>query len=111
MISQITNHLWQSTWFAVAAGLLTLAFRKNRAPVRYWLWFSASIKFLVPFSPLIVLGSRLDWAPATKRVSPPSISLGMLQISQPFPDRLPQSPPVRGSRPWATMVIFGIWAI
>jgi len=45
------NHLWQSTVFAVAAGLLTLAFRKNRAQVRYWLWFSGSVKFFVPFLP------------------------------------------------------------
>ncbi len=45
MIAELTNHLWQSTLFAVAAGLLTVAFRKNRAQVRYWLWFSASFKF------------------------------------------------------------------
>jgi hypothetical protein len=42
MISELTNHLWQSTLFAIAAGLLTVAFRKNRAQVRYWLWFSAT---------------------------------------------------------------------
>jgi hypothetical protein len=29
---------------AIVAGLLTVAFRKNRAEVRYWLWFSASFK-------------------------------------------------------------------
>lgn len=51
------NHLWQSTWFALAAALLTLAFRKNRAQVRYWLWLAASIKFLIPFSILMSLGS------------------------------------------------------
>lgn len=37
MIGQWTNHLWQSTLFAVAAALLTLAFGKNRAQVRYCL--------------------------------------------------------------------------
>jgi hypothetical protein len=31
MVEELTNHLWQSTLFAFAAGLLTLAFRKNRA--------------------------------------------------------------------------------
>ena len=41
----MTNHLWQSTIFAVAAGLLTFVFRKNRARVRYWLWLSAPLKF------------------------------------------------------------------
>ncbi len=46
----VGNHLWQSTLFAVAAGLLTLALRKNHARARYWLWLAASLKFLVPFS-------------------------------------------------------------
>jgi hypothetical protein len=51
------NHLWQSTWFALAAGALTLAFRANRASLRHWLWFSASVKFLIPFALLIGLRS------------------------------------------------------
>ena len=45
MIAELTNHLWQSTIFAVVAGFLAVAFRKNRAQVRYWLWLSASFKF------------------------------------------------------------------
>ena len=56
MTGEIINHLWQSTVFALLAGLLTLAFRKNRAQVRYWLWLSASVKFLLPFSLLLTLG-------------------------------------------------------
>lgn len=58
----IGNHLWQSTLFAAAAGLLTLLFRKNHARVRYWIWLAASLKFLLPFSWLIALGSRLSWS-------------------------------------------------
>jgi hypothetical protein len=50
MMPAVLDHLWQSTLFALCAGLLTLAFRNNAASVRYWLWFSASVKFLVPFS-------------------------------------------------------------
>jgi hypothetical protein len=41
-LQPIANHLWQSTLFAMAAGLLTLAFRKHRAPVRYGLTRSPS---------------------------------------------------------------------
>jgi len=41
------NHLWQSTLFAVAAGLLTLILRKNHARARYGLWLAASVKFLI----------------------------------------------------------------
>jgi beta-lactamase regulating signal transducer with metallopeptidase domain len=56
-IGWVIDHLWQSTLFAIAIGLLTLAFRRNRARVRYALWFCASVKFLVPFSLMMWLGS------------------------------------------------------
>ena len=86
MIGELTNHLWQSTLFAIAAGLLTIAFRKSRAQIRYWLWLTASIKFLVPFSLLMSLGSHLGWAPAAKKIATQAVSVTMVQIAQPFPD-------------------------
>jgi len=57
------NHLWQSTLFAGAVALLTLAFRGNRAQVRYWLWLAASLKFLIPFSALMWLGGQIELVP------------------------------------------------
>jgi bla regulator protein BlaR1 len=68
-LSPIADHLWQSTLFAGVAGLLTLALRKNRARVRHWVWLAASLKFLVPLSLLIALGSQIGWrtAPAATR--------------------------------------------
>ncbi|PYU53945.1 MAG: hypothetical protein DMG55_33135, partial [Acidobacteria bacterium] len=51
------NHLWQSTLFAITVGLLTLILRKNQARARYWLWLAASVKFLIPFSVLVGMGS------------------------------------------------------
>jgi uncharacterized protein (TIGR03435 family) len=57
--SQLVNHLWQSTAFAAALGVLTLTMRENKARVRYWLWMSASLKFLLPFVLLVSLGSHL----------------------------------------------------
>jgi bla regulator protein blaR1 len=57
----VGNHLWQSTLFAAVAGLLTLMLRKNHARIRYCLWLAASLKFLVPFSLLVFLGSQLTW--------------------------------------------------
>jgi uncharacterized protein (TIGR03435 family) len=77
------NHLWQSTLFAALAGLLTLALRKNHARARYWLWLVASLKFLVPFSLLTSLGSRLAWS----RGSAPTqgaLSFVIEQVSRPF---------------------------
>ena len=55
----LANHFWQSIVFALAVGLLTLALRRNRAAVRYVLSLAASIKFLIPFAALEVLGSRI----------------------------------------------------
>jgi hypothetical protein len=49
-LSPLANHLWQSTLCVGVAWLLTLALRKNRAAVRFWIWFAASAKFLLPFS-------------------------------------------------------------
>jgi uncharacterized protein (TIGR03435 family) len=60
-LEPLANHLWQSTVFAAAAGLLTRLLRTNRARTRHWLWVTASIKFLVPFSLLAGIGSRLGW--------------------------------------------------
>ncbi len=54
----IANHLWQSTAFAAAVALLTLALRGNRARTRHWVWMAASLKFLVPFAILAALGSQ-----------------------------------------------------
>jgi bla regulator protein BlaR1 len=79
----IGNHLWQSTLFAVAAGLLTLALRKNHARARYWLWLVASLKFLVPFSLLTSLGSRMAWSRGTATTQG-ALSFVIEQVSQPF---------------------------
>ena len=57
MIQAVLNHLWQSTLFATAAWVLALLFRHHSASVRYWIWFAASIKFLLPFTLLTALGT------------------------------------------------------
>lgn len=64
MWTALGNHLWQSTLFALGAGLLAWTLRRSQARARYWLWLAASVKFLVPFSGLVAIGSRLSWSPA-----------------------------------------------
>src|ERR1700733_8342826 len=82
-LSPIANHLWQSTLFACAAWPLTLALRKNPARVRHWLWVGAALKFLVPFSFLIALGSHVPGRAA--HTSPQaSVSIALDRVSQPF---------------------------
>jgi uncharacterized protein (TIGR03435 family) len=110
MIGELSNHLWQSTMFAAAVGLLTVAFRENRAKVRYWLWLSASLKFFIPFALPMSLGSRLEWAPAASRVSAAAVSFTVAQITQPFPDGFMLARPMPGNRDWALIVMLGLWA-
>src|SRR5882724_5964673 len=74
------NHLWQSTVFAIMAGLLTLLLRKNHARAHYWLWLAASVKFLIPFSLLVGIGSHLAWS----RSSASGLYFAMEEVSQPF---------------------------
>jgi bla regulator protein BlaR1 len=76
------NHLWQSTLFAAVAGLLTLFLRKNHAGARYWLWMTASLKFLVPFSLLVILGSYIS--PRQAAQSTGDFYVVMDTVSQPF---------------------------
>jgi len=110
VIGELSNHLWQSTLFACAAGLVTVPLRANQARVRYWLWFSASCKFLVPFALLMSMGAPLPRAPATpKIVTAPAVASAIIEISQPFSDTLPL-PSTRGSHDAALIVIFGIWS-
>ena len=84
-------------------GLLTLAFRKSRAQVRYWLWLSASVKFLVPFAVLMSLGSVLP-RPAQTIVAAPVVAVRIVEIAEPFSEapRLPASP--RSEVPWLLIV-------
>jgi len=108
MISALANHLWQSTMFACAMGLLTLMLRRNRAAVRHGLWLAASVKFLVPFSFLISLGSQVDWRTST--VVSEARLVVVEQVSEPFailasPARLLDKQP--SSR--LPTVLFSLW--
>jgi bla regulator protein blaR1 len=71
----LASHLWQSTLFATAAWLLTLAVRRNRAAVRYSIWMAAPVKFLIPFSLLISMGSHVEWRTAPPNAQPQGADL------------------------------------
>jgi len=79
----IANHLWQSTLFAVVAGLLTLLFKNNRAHIRYCLWLAASAKFLVPFSLFVAVGSQFEWH-ATIAPVRSGVPVIIEQLNEPF---------------------------
>ncbi len=110
MLGELTNHIWQSTIFAVLAGLMTLAFRKNRADVRYWLWLSASLKFLLPFSLLMGIGSHLGWAPVAKTVATQAVSFTMTEVTQPFLDAVSSVPSTIGTTTdWLPLIALLVW--
>lgn len=83
MISGIVAHVWQSTLFGIAAWLVALMLRTNRAQARYWVWFTASAKFLVPFACLVAVGNVMP-----RRAAAPPIRAGWVdavqELSQPL---------------------------
>src|ERR1035437_9921340 len=109
-LSPLANHLWQSTLFAAAAWLLTLALRKNRAPVRYEIWLAASVKFLIPFSVLIGIGSRLGWRSAPA-IALPQFTNVMNEIGRPFAALADSSTQTAAPPPSSHLptILLGVW--
>ncbi len=109
----VGDHLWQSTLFAAAAGLLTLAFRNHRAQVRNALWLAASIKFLVPFAALVAIGGHFAWRRAVPLApNQAAFSLDLGTITQPFARVAATAPPAVVSHGIAWVVplfLFAIW--
>ena len=106
MSAALLDHLWQSTLFALACAALTLAFAGNRAGVRFGLWFAASVKFLIPFAWLAVLGARLSALfpqVVLPQVAPQAILIRAEHLSDPA--RLLVHPQSVHVLPWLT----GLW--
>jgi len=101
-VAAAANHVWQSTLFALAAALLTLAVRHNRAAVRHALWTAAVVKFLVPFALLASIGQLVSLrAPVPAPVQP--VTAFVEAIGQPFAPVDPSSAPAPASRPLTTL--------
>ena len=99
----LADHLWQSTLVALVAALLTLALRNHDARARYWLWLAASLKFLVPFSLLVGIGSHFAWRPSATTAST-NLYFAIEEVSRPFTQATTRIPPqpasVLSSFPW-----------
>jgi bla regulator protein blaR1 len=105
-MTEVTNHLWQSTLFAVLVAASAFALRSNRAEIRYWLWLTASLKFLIPFSLLVTVGSRVELPADT----PAMLALTVEQISSSFAPvpPVPTSQP-QMSTPWWPKALAMVW--
>jgi GWxTD domain-containing protein len=110
----LANHLWQSTVFAIVAGVLTLLFKRNGAAVRYRLWLIASMKFLVPFSLFVTLGSLLKWHPVHP-VTSSEVPVIVRQFTQPFNSASTATPippiarPAGAATPSLELAFVSVW--
>jgi uncharacterized protein (TIGR03435 family) len=114
-LSPFANHLWQSTLVTGVAALLKLLLRKNEARVRFWIWFIAAIKFLIPFSLLVSIGQQFEWR------TPPVVAqrpmMTVTQLSAPFDQTLtgqdrPSTPPLPAPKASAIPVLLlSMWLI
>ena len=80
-LSPLANRLWLSTLFAGVAAILALVLWKNGAQTSYLLWLSASVKFLVPFSLLVGVGSQFEWRSAAAVAPALTLAMAVEQIS------------------------------
>ncbi len=118
MMPFLANHLWQSTLFAAAVWLLTLALRPNSARVRHCLWLAASAKFLIPFSLLITAGAHVPSAHTTP--PPRQFTKAVARVSEPFTIPVPAYHIPATNRPapvlaviWlcGTAAVFAFWFV
>src|SRR6266566_706856 len=89
-----------------------MSLRKNTARVRYWLWLAASVKFLIPFSLLITVGSHLWHGSAQTNAG---FYHAIDAVGQPF--LLPLIPETSGAYPSTVLpratplvaILFAVW--
>lgn len=113
-MNEISNHLWQTTLFAIGVAALCLVLRRNPARLRFWLWMAASAKFAVPFSLLASLGSKLEAPAGGPQI--PRVAVEQLAASfEPLSLVVPEAgtswwPPVLAAV-WlaGTLVVLGRW--
>jgi bla regulator protein blaR1 len=112
MTADLLNHLWQSTLFAAAVWLLAVTCRRNRARLRYGLWFAASVKFLVPFAALAAVGSLVEWQQAPAPIRSVVASPAARDFNTPFAD-MPLDLTTVVAAPaqfqWIAPLLIGIW--
>jgi beta-lactamase regulating signal transducer with metallopeptidase domain len=107
----LLTHLWQSTLVGVAAWVLARACRDNAAAVRYWIWFVASVKFLVPLSLLQQLGDRLG----RSFPEPLPVDAGLIETANAmFAPSMPHGLKVTGALPspiaWVAVTLWALGA-
>ena len=107
-MTALLDHLWQSTLFALPIGALVLLLRRHAAGLRFWLWFAASVKFLVPFSVLMAMGAAVTLPAAPLLPDRPTLEV-LQDTAAPFTNAPAASIVPDGTTNWITVLI-AIWA-
>ena len=106
----IVNHLWQSSCFALLAGGLAFMLRQHSPRVRYWVWLSASLKFLVPCAVLVILGNAVPWPThRVASVSTPTLPVTLVQIAEPMAPNLDTPIPINRQTHWSITGLALLW--
>jgi bla regulator protein BlaR1 len=103
----VVNHLWQSSCFVLLQALVAFALRKSPPKVRYWIWLSASLKFLAPLTLLVSLGSMVPRsAPRAVAVVAPAPALQgtILQAMEPFTPAFYSTVPAHARMIWVWLL-------
>lgn len=80
-MNTLLNHLWQSSLVAVVLSLAAVLLRHQPARVRFWLYFAAIVKFLIPFEWLMW---RMASAPVEKFETPIATAITTEQLTATF---------------------------
>ena len=107
-MTALLDHLWQSTLFALPLGALSLLLRRHAASLRFWLWFAASVKFLVPFSVLMVLGGAVTLPVVPMLPDGPALEV-LQNTAAPFANA-PAASVVPGAATNWIMLLIVLWA-
>jgi beta-lactamase regulating signal transducer with metallopeptidase domain len=107
-VTALLDHLWQSTLFALPLGALTLLLRRHAASLRFWLWFAASLKFLVPFSVLMAMGAAVTYPVAPMLPDGPTLE-ALQNTAAPFTNAPAANVVPDGTTHWI-MLLIATWA-
>jgi bla regulator protein blaR1 len=111
MTEFIVNHLWQSSCFALLAGVLAFMLRGYSPRVRYWVWLSASLKFLIPWVLLVSLGSLVPWpVHRVASVATPTLPGTLVQLAVPFSPNPYPAVQARAQIRWGVTSLALFWA-
>src|SRR6185295_11213533 len=70
-------------------------------------WFTASVKFFVPFSLLMGLGGQ--WASTTETFATETVAVTIAEITEPFSEPLLFTPSTPQPTDWIAIAILALW--